>query len=89
MDLLLGPDTLHIPMPAEVMERWRAEARSSGFPLEQWVAQRVEGYLANRAFAGEVRQRLNELLAYRHAETGQRAIRKGERPLPPVTEAGP
>lgn len=63
MGLLLGDSVLRIPMPEPVMDRWMAEAEASGFPLDQWVAQRVEGYLANRAYAGEVRAALNELVA--------------------------
>lgn len=60
---LLGENVIHIPMPPEVMERWESEAKASGFSLPQWVAQRVEGYLANRSYAGEVRAALNELVA--------------------------
>lgn len=67
MNLLLGQDVLHIPMPRDVMTRWKIEAEEAGFPLDQWVAQRVEAYLANRAHAGEVRQALNELLGYRRS----------------------
>lgn len=65
MELLLGDSVLRIPMPEAVMDRWRAEAEASGFPLDQWVAQRVEGYLANRAYAGEVRAALNELASFK------------------------
>lgn len=54
MNLLLGDDVMHIPMPAAVMQRWKAEATASGFPLEQWVAQRVEAWLASRTFAGQM-----------------------------------
>jgi hypothetical protein len=63
MGLLLGDNVLRIPMPEAVMARWQAEADRSGFPIDQWVAQRVEGYLANRSYAGEVRAALNELVA--------------------------
>lgn len=87
MDLLLGDDAMHIPMPKEVMTRWEAEAEDAGFPLDQWVAQRVEAYLANRAYAGEVRQALDELLGYRRAmETAAMAydIHQG---LPPKKPA--
>lgn len=45
MGLLLGEDVLHIPVPAPVMARWRAAAEVAGYPLDQWVAQRVEAYL--------------------------------------------
>lgn len=68
---ILGENALHIPMPAEVLQRWESEARESGFPLPQWVAQRVEGYLANRAYAGEVRAALNELVAIKRRGQGR------------------
>lgn len=45
MGLLLGDNVLRIPMPAAVMERWTAQAAAAGYPLDQWVAQRVEAYL--------------------------------------------
>lgn len=72
LSALVGESTIHIPMPPEVMTRWEAEAQSSGFSLPQWVAQRVEGYLANRAYAGEVRAALNELAMLRRGPTPPR-----------------
>lgn len=86
MALLLAPGVLHIPMPADVMDRWRAEAEQSGFPLEQWVAQRVEAWFANRSYAGEVRAALNELVALRKAMTvsgAAYAIHAGKMPPRP------
>lgn len=72
LETILGQSALHIPMPPEVLRRWEDAARESGFPLPQWVAQRVEGYLANQAYAGEVRAALNELLAIRRGPGGGR-----------------
>ena len=67
MALLLNPAILRIPMPVEVMDRWRVAAAAAGFPLEQWVAQRVEGFLAIGAEPSEIRGALDELLDYHRA----------------------
>lgn len=45
MGLLLGDNVLRIPMPAVVLQRWKTEAARAGYPIDQWVAQRVEAYL--------------------------------------------
>ncbi len=71
LGLLLADNVVHVPVPAMALARWRATADASGFPLDQWVAQLVEGYLATRADAGEIRRALDELITLRRAQTGE------------------
>ena len=62
MESLLAPNVVHIPVPPEVMERWKGEAAESGFSLDQWAAQRIESGTIKCVFhAVEVRQALAEL----------------------------
>jgi hypothetical protein len=79
MTVLLGADVLHIPMPAVVMERWREEAEACGYPLEQWVAQCVESWLANRVRTPEIQEALALKRRLEAAEVVQ-AVYSGEAP---------
>lgn len=62
MRALLGEDVVRISVPPAVRERWEIEAEEAGFPLEQWIAQRVEAAIAYRADAREIRVALDRLM---------------------------
>lgn len=62
MESLLAESVVRIPVPAAVMERWTEEAAKSGFPLDQWAAQRIETGTIKCAFhAKDVREAIEEL----------------------------
>lgn len=62
MRLLVGEDVLRIAVPGVVRERWQAAADEAGFPLPQWVAQKVEAAIAYQADAHEIRVALDRLM---------------------------
>lgn len=68
MESLLAPNVVHIPVPADVLERWKAEAEEAGYPLEAWAVQRIESGMTKCIFhAMEVRDALEELAQIKRA----------------------
>lgn len=55
---LLSSNTLTIPLPPLVRERWEAAAAEAGYPLDKWVGLVVEAYIAYGASPGRIEMSL-------------------------------